>query len=241
MDKEFVFEENDAEGLHTLEAISKAHRFNRWMYEQVAPFMQGRILEIGSGIGNISAFFKESGSDITLSDIRSLYCETLRNRFTGSVVEQLDLVHPDFHNRYRHLIGAFDSAFALNVIEHINDDGLAMRNLSSLLKPGGLVLILVPAGPALYNQIDRGLAHFRRYTVKSLRQLMLQSGFTPQRSWMFNALGIPAWITGGWVLRNREIGGGQMNAYEKLVPLARLIDKCTFHRLGLSVIVVASR
>ncbi|MBK7965037.1 MAG: hypothetical protein IPK10_06940 [Bacteroidetes bacterium] len=77
----FHFKEHDAEGLHTLEAISQAHHFNAWMFEQVQPYMNGHILEIGSGIGNISQYFIDSKSDIVMSDVREEYCSALRQKF----------------------------------------------------------------------------------------------------------------------------------------------------------------
>lgn len=237
----FKFKEVDTEGLHTLEAVSEAIQFNRWMFEQVRPFMKGKILEVGSGIGNISAFFTEQKTDITLSDIRENYCLALKKQFPQQPVLQMDLVDPDFQTKYAALSSSFDGIFALNVVEHIENDVLALENMRFLLKPGGKVLILVPAWPLLYNKIDQGLYHFRRYTTTSLSSAMTRAGYTIEKTWMFNALGIPAWITGGLLFREKELKKGQMNAYDKLVPLARVLDTITFHRLGLSVITVGKK
>ena len=136
---------------------------------------------------------------------------------------------------------SFDGIFALNVLEHIDDHLTALKNINFLLKPGGKVLILVPAGPILYNKLDKGLFHFRRYTRSSLRQSISNAGFTIRKTWSFNALGIPAWITGGLLFREKEIKKGQMNAYDKLVPIARLLDQLSFRRIGLSVICVGEK
>lgn len=239
--EDFTFKEHDEEGLHTLEAIQDARNFNGWMYEEVVPYLSGNILEVGSGIGNISSFFIERKSEITLSDIRENYCSSLRQKFPGKNVLKLDLVHPDFRSVYQSYLGKFDSVFALNVIEHIEDDVLALKNIFHLLKPGGKVLILVPAGPILYNKLDKGLFHFRRYTRSSLRQSISDAGFTIRKTWSFNALGIPAWITGGLLFREKEIKKGQMNTYDKLVPIARLLDQLTFRKIGLSVICVGEK
>jgi len=232
----FQFSEDDPEGLHTLEAISSADRFNRWMYDQVRPHLKGKILEVGSGIGNISSFFLQESADITLSDVRSTYCEALRNRFSGTDVLHMDLVDPAFREIFAAREASFDTAFALNVIEHIEDDVTALANMRFLLRPGGQVLILVPAGMLLYNQLDRGLGHYRRYSSKLLTQRLQQAGFTVNRVWNFNALGIPAWMAGGLFNRQQEIGRGQMNVYDHLVPIARYLDVLTLRRLGLSLI-----
>lgn len=237
----FKFKEVDTEGLHTLEAVSEAIQFNRWMFEQVRPFMKGKILEVGSGIGNISAFFTEQKADITLSDIRENYCLALKKQFPQQSVLQMDLVDPDFLTKYAALSSSFDGIFALNVVEHIENDVLALENMRFLLKPGGKVLILVPAWPLLYNKIDQGLYHFRRYTSASINSAMTRADYNIEKTWMFNALGIPAWITGGLLFREKELKKGQMNAYDKLVPLARVLDAITFHRLGLSVITVGKK
>ena len=237
----FTFKEKDEEGLHTLEAISQAHHFNTWMFEQVQPFMNGRILEIGSGIGNISQYFIDAKSNIVLSDIREEYCNALRQKFPKNQVLILDLVHPDFENVYSHLLGSFDACFAMNVVEHIEDDHLAMKNLVSLLKSGGKVLILVPAGPSLYNDIDKGLFHFRRYTPSMMNQLFLSAPLSMEKKWMFNALGIPAWFLGGKIMKKKEVEGDQMNLYNKLIPIARFLDWITFRKIGLSIIALATK
>lgn len=233
---DFSFKEHDAEGLHTLEAVSEAGQFNRWMYEQVRPYVHGKILEVGSGIGNISSFFIRGQADITLSDVRAEYCLALQTAFPSQTVLQMNLVDHDFTEKYAALSSTFNGVFALNVIEHIDDHLTALKNIRFLLKPGGTVLILVPAGPSLYNKIDKGLYHYRRYTRRSLPALLQSAGFRVEHTWMFNALGIPAWITGGLLFREKELKKGQMNAYDKLVPLARMLDKLTFRRVGLSVI-----
>ena len=234
----FSFHEDDREGLLTLEAISRAVQFNRWMFDQVSPFLNGDILEVGSGIGNISAFFLEQNARITLSDIRSHYCDALKQRFQNDVttVLTLDLVHPDFKSQYKSLDASFDAAFALNVIEHIENDSLAVENLNWLLKPGGKMVILVPAGQSLYNKLDKQLEHYRRYSKKSLNALLIDAGFAVEKTKYFNALGIPAWWFSGSILQNKIIKEGQMDFYEKLVPLAKLTDQLLFNKTGLSVI-----
>lgn len=238
---EFTFKEHDEEGLHTLEAIQDARNFNGWMFREVEKYLQGDILEVGSGIGNISRFFIEDGRAITLSDVRDEYCEKLRLGYPKQPILSLDLVHSDFINAYQSSIGQFDSVFALNVVEHIEDDLLALQNIYRLLKPGGKVLILVPAGPLLYNKLDKGLFHYRRYTRSSLQKCIHAAGFNISKTWSFNVLGIPAWITGGLLFREKEIKKGQMNAYDKLVPIARFLDQVTFRKIGLSVICVGEK
>jgi len=236
---EFVYKEVDKEGWETLDAIAGADKFNRWMYETIRPFCKGKILEIGSGIGNISQFFIDEKADITLSDIRPVYCDVLRRKLPAATqVIELDLTHPLFDSIYADHISAYDAVFALNVVEHIKEHDVAIRNCYKLLKPGGHLVILVPAYQALYNRFDKELEHFRRYTKKMLNGLLSGGGFHVIHSQYFNLMGIPGWYVSGKLQKNKTIPKGQMSLYNKLVPLFRLADKLVFNQVGLSVISV---
>jgi 2-polyprenyl-3-methyl-5-hydroxy-6-metoxy-1,4-benzoquinol methylase len=237
----FEFKPIDVEGEETLKAIAAADKFNGWMFDTIAPFCKGSVLEVGSGIGNISNFFLENNYDITLSDIRENYCETLQSKFCHfkncKGVINLDLVDPAFDSKYSSLIGSFDTVFALNVVEHIKDDKLAIANCKKLLKTSGHVIILVPAYNTLYCDLDKELEHYRRYTKKTLRNI-ITSSFTLMHEQYFNAMGIAGWIYSGKILKIKVIPTKQMKIYNAFVPLFKLIDALLFHKLGLSVIAV---
>ena len=243
--KECQGKEEDKEGLNTLETISKAEKFNRWTFDTIFPYCSGKILEIGSGIGNISQFFIEANASITLSDIRKNYCNQLKKRFSNSpALEEvllIDLTDPDFENKYQEYEKTFDTVFALNVVEHIEDDSLALKNCHFLLKDGGTLLILVPAYQSLYCRFDKELGHFRRYTKKTLGKIFKLNNFHIKDSRYFNAMGIFGWIFSGKILREKTIPEGQMDLYNKLVPVFRIIDKMFLRSFGLSVIIVGSK
>ncbi|RYF84873.1 MAG: class I SAM-dependent methyltransferase, partial [Chitinophagaceae bacterium] len=178
----FAFKEHDEEGFNTLNSIAQTHRFNQWMYQSIRPYLRGEILEIGSGIGNITQYVADDQLSITASDIRETYCQVLRNRFAANdyikAVKNIDIAHPNFDEVYKSLIGTFDCVFALNALEHIEQHVQAVANCSKLLKPKGRLIILVPAFQMLYNGFDRELQHFRRYTKESLQQVLVSVGFS---------------------------------------------------------------
>lgn len=238
---EFAFPEDDLEGRETLEAIAAANKFNRWMYETTTRNLSGNVIEIGSGIGNISSIFCRDRREIHLSDIRESYVGSLRQRFENEPsvigVSQLDLVDPQFDQRYSHLLHSFDGLFALNVVEHIEDDVQAIANAKKLLKPGGRLVILVPAGQWLYNQFDKSLEHFRRYNTAMLEGLFLKNELTVTQSKYFNVAGIPGWFYSGAILKKKTIPAGQMKLFNALVPLFKIADRCVFNRIGLSIMV----
>jgi SAM-dependent methyltransferase len=82
----------------------------------------------------------------------------------------------------------FDLIVCLDVIEHTPDDGLTLRELRRVCKPGGWLLVTVPAYPALWSAHDEANHHYRRYTRRSLRQAALGSGWQVTRMTSFNSL-----------------------------------------------------
>lgn len=237
---DFHFKEIDTEGQVTLEAIDKADNFNEWMYQTIKPYCKGKVLEIGSGIGNISRYFLRDNFDITFSDIRTSYCDVLLQKFPKSKIIELDLVDPDFDNKFSTLIGTFDTVYALNVVEHIKDDNLAIMNAKKLLKTDGNIIILVPAYQALYNRFDTVLEHYRRYNDTTLNNL-ISKHFTLIHSQYFNFIGIFGWFFSGSVLKKKTIPAGQMSLFNMLVSIFKLADKILFNKAGLSVISVGKK
>jgi SAM-dependent methyltransferase len=73
--------------------------------------------------------------------------------------------------------GSVDGAVLLNVLEHIEHDDLALRQVFRILKPGGITVLEVPAGPALYDIYDKQLMHHRRYALKAFVKLVREAGF----------------------------------------------------------------
>lgn len=230
--------EIDLEGLETLSVIEKANKFNKWMYETIKPYSKGRILEIGCGIGNISEFFINDNFEIVLSDLRDNYIEIVKNKFTNEVIK-IDLVDVDFDTKHKDLIGTFDTVFALNVVEHIKDDHKAIENCKKLLINQGHLIILVPAYKALFNNFDVELEHYRRYTQKSLKQLIKANQLNIIKTFSFNVIGILGWFVSGSILKKKTIPEGQMGLFNTLVPVFKLADILTLKKIGLSVICIS--
>lgn len=224
--------------------ISKAAGLNQWMFESIRPYVKGRILEVGSGIGNISAIFVRRKIPLFLSDFKEEYCRVLKKNFDGQPevggIFQIDLADKDFDVNCAGLLGTFDTVFALNVVEHIKDDSLAVKNCYKLLAPGGHLILLMPAYRALYNRFDEELGHCRRYARSTINRL-LSNDFEVLKIWYFNLAGIFGWWFFGSVLRRKIISKRQMDIYEKLILLFRFADWLTLRRVGLSVIGVGRK
>jgi SAM-dependent methyltransferase len=232
-------------GTENLEVISDAEKFNQWMYQTIKPHCFGNVLEIGSGIGNMSKFFLNDHFEISLSDLSNEYFKILEAKFSNYTnlkgLFSLDFAEKELEQKYPHLIGQFDTVFALNVLEHVADHEQAIRNCDLLLKPGGKLVILVPAFQSLFNKFDVALEHQRRYTPKSLKKVMSLTGFSIKHTQYYNVIGILGWFVSGKLMRNNTIPGGQMHFYDQLVPVWKIVDWFLKPLLGLSVICVAQK
>lgn len=232
----------DIFGYSTLSSISGADRFNRWMYDTIKPYCTGKILEIGGGIGNISQCFLNDGQELMISELQPEYCEIIRKRLGNDRnlkgVIAMDIVDPEFDPKYASLFGNFDSVFALNVVEHIENDRQAIANCKKLLKKGGHLVILVPAFQSIFNHFDTALGHFRRYTIHSLKLGFQANELTVVHDQYFNLIGMAGWWVSGSLLRKKIIPEGQMKLYNFFVPVFRIMDKITNKWLGLSVVMV---
>lgn len=235
----------DKVGKKTLDTISAADKFNQWMFQTIQSFTKGDILEIGSGIGNISSCFLQKGFSIMLSDFRTEYCEELQGKFSNHTkllgVRNIDLVDPEFNSKYSDLLNRFDTVFALNVIEHIEDEVQAIANCRKFLKKGGTLIILVPSYQKLYNSFDVELGHFRRYTIPRLEEVFRQNNFKIIHKQYFNFIGTLGWYFNGNILKKKNIPANQMKMYNNLVPIFRIVDKVLLNKLGLSTIVIGEK
>ncbi len=231
---------SDDKGHITLNVIEKADLFNEWMYKTITVYSKGRILEIGSGIGNISKYFIRDNKEIVLSDIDDNYCKILKEKFNKTVLN-IDLVHPDFDKEYLSLLNSFDSIIALNIIEHIEDDNLAVANCKKLLKSGGNLILLVPAYQFLYSSFDIGLNHYRRYSKKSLKNIVSKNDLKIKKLFHFNVIGILGWVFYGKLLRKKVIPEKKMKLFNFFTPVLKFVDIITLNKIGLSVVCVSEK
>jgi glycosyltransferase involved in cell wall biosynthesis len=226
-------------GYQTLLRLGRAERYNRWMAEQIAPFLGQRILEIGSGIGNLTRHLV-GRERVVATELNPRYLRILANTFehhTGVEVRSLDLA--DFDPRAL-TEGRLDTAVCLNVLEHIEDDRQALRRLAATLAPGGRLILLVPAHQWLFGATDRAIHHYRRYEAADLRARMEEAGFRVERVSFFNRLGVLGWYLNSVLFQRKTVPGLQLRIQNLLVPLLRA-EQALPLPFGLSLIAIGRR
>ena len=142
--------------------MTLARNYFAWQGKLVAREVGQRVVEVGCGLGNFTAMLLDRELVVAV-DSDPACIERLKQRYPGRENLQAftaDAGGPAFSDlaRFRP-----DSCVCLNVLEHIADDRSALEAMASILAPGGVIVLLLPAFQALYGPIDRHLGHYRRY------------------------------------------------------------------------------
>lgn len=131
----------------------------------------GSLLEVGPGAGTLLAEFAAGGFACEALEL-SNEARELASRVIASTGQPVRL-HAKPDPAWR---GRFDYVFAFDVLEHIQEDASALAQWVSWLKPGGRLLLSVPAHMALWTAGDEWAGHFRRYEQAELKRLLHDSG-----------------------------------------------------------------
>lgn len=228
----------DDPGYLTLRRMQALQRYNAWVAELIEPFLGDNVLEVGAGIGNMTWMIARRHA-VTATDLDDRYLDRLRRMFVADSrvrVGRFDLGRDPGED----LGGPFDSVVCLNVLEHIEDDVAALRRIHSQLRPGGRVVLVVPAIQAIYGELDRAIHHFRRYERESIEECLRAAGFEIDHLSSFNALGIPGWYLNGRILGRKSVPGVQARLNSMLVPLLRMERRLGLP-WGLSLLAVGRR
>jgi glycosyltransferase involved in cell wall biosynthesis len=211
-------------GFYTLTATARADAYNRWIYDKIKPFVGKRLLEAGAGIGNMTKHFL-AAERLVLGDYEPLYVSRLKLRYghlASTRVEHLDLTQDDDFETFED--ENLDTIFCSNVIEHIEDDLAVLKRFHKTLTSGGHAIIVVPACPSIYTDIDAKLGHYRRYTEEHLTTVMEEAGFDVVHTDQFNRLGTIAWAFSGNVLRRKQLSPSQMIWFDRILPIAKGLE-----------------
>lgn len=198
----------DKVGKYTLEIMSRAGWYNNWIYEFIAPYIKGSILEIGAGIGNFTPLLTQKGQ-VTAIDLNRSYIASLKNKLDGKT--KFGFGNIESGEFFFKKGSRFDTLICLNVLEHIRNDEKALNFMYSLLKPRGKLILLVPAHKSLSSNFDKNLGHYRRYDKSSLEKLLHKIGFRSVSIRYFNWLASIGWfafltLTGWEKIPGREVG-----------------------------------
>jgi SAM-dependent methyltransferase len=179
---------------------------------------RARILDAGCGSGRNMLELNRHGT-VTGVELSPTSSALARKRDAGEVLTCSVLEMPFAEN-------SFDLAVSLDVIEHLDDDLEALRELRRVVAPGGALLVTVPAYQWLWSGHDEINHHRRRYTRRSLHDVAERAGWRQVRTTYFNSLLLPIAI----ILRvlervNRKTTESSLDLWVPPDPLNWLLER----------------
>jgi SAM-dependent methyltransferase len=214
---------------HDLEAMAGASAYNDWIVDRARPWLRGRVLDLGAGIGTHTAQLLELADQLVAVEPEREFAAILRERVPAITVVEGDAGDVE---------GPFDAIACFNVLEHIADDVGTLRRLRELLAPGGALLLLVPAHPTLYGTVDRAFGHERRYGKRELRAKLTAAGLVPEVLRHVNPVATAGWLLQAKIRRRPRMSYRGLDLYDRLVPLLRALEPLPIP-FGLSLWAVA--
>lgn len=217
-----------------LELFGQALNWKKYMTSFINPHIQGRVLEVGAGLGTMTRWMNNSAhQEWILLEPDKIMADALNNKpdagfngtkFTvinGTIADATDL---------------FDTIIYIDVLEHIEDDKTEIAKAAALLKPGGKIIILSPAFNFLFSPFDAAVGHFRRYSQKSLQHIC---GFEllKQDLRYLDTAGFFSSLLNKLLLRQKYPSVKQIAFWDKfLIPVSMLLDRLFMYSFGKSIL-----
>lgn len=218
-------------------ALSEARNYRAAIAKLFSPYLNGDVLEIGAGIGqmlaDVAAICKPRSISAVEPDPHFIE-ELHRNLPQAQVWHGLEEDLP--------LDKFFDAILAVNVLEHIEQDTVELTKWRKRLAPRqGHLCLLVPAGPEIYSLMDSDFGHFRRYTRSEITQKLSTAGFTEIKVNYFNMVGYFAWLLNFKILNSRYFNASAVRLFDRFIfPASQRIENAIRWRpFGQSLVAVA--
>ena len=221
-------------GVDNLEVMAEAVKYNSYLLGLIraAAPAHGTILDFGAGSGTFALPVAALGRRVICIEPDDHLRQVLASKGMRTHASLAELV-----------AAQYDYAYSLNVLEHIEDDGQALRELHRVLKPGAPLLLYVPAFACLYTSMDAKVGHRRRYRRATLMRLSTQAGFAVQRAEYVDCLGFFATLLFKLVGNSRgDINRSAIKWYDRIVfPVSCGLDHLFGRIFGKNLLVIAVR
>ena len=220
-----------------------ADNYNNWIINKFNPYIGSSLLEIGTGQGNFKKYLSHRVKQYVSIDIDEKVIKRAKERDSGGNYIVADAASNDFSSKLKEF--SFDTVMCVNVLEHIPDHKKAIANMLQVLRPGGHLLLFVPAFQALYNDMDKLAGHCRRYRKGDINELVAGLNVDIIMNEYFNSIGGLGW----WVNKlrtHKDLDSKNINKqviiFEKyIVPVSKFINPFSKKIFGQSLLAVLKK
>ena len=224
----------------SLENLKGVDNYYDWIVDLIEPFLGDRVLEIGAGVGTVSARIGMGGrSVVAVEPDPRAFAEldmwaqgnSRHSAIAGTLSEATTSITPDF-----------SSAVMVNVLEHIDNEVAELSLIRDHLRPGGHIAIWVPAHEVLFARFDESVGHYRRYNKRRLAALADMAGLEVVQLRYVNPVGALGWLATATALRITPTESSLASAFDKyVVPVTRKAERRWEPAFGQSVLMIARK
>jgi SAM-dependent methyltransferase len=213
-----------------LELFAKATNWKSYVGAALAPYVRGRVLDVGAGIGgNIRALTNPKVTEWVALEPDARLAATIQDPIATVMHGTLATV-PQWER--------FDTILYMDVLEHIADDRGEIARATRLLAPAGCLIVLAPAHQFLFSPFDSAVGHYRRYGLKQLLALK-PVNFRTEICRLLDSVGFFASLANRALLRQSTPTERQIAIWDRLmVRASRIVDPIAGYRVGKSALMV---
>lgn len=224
-----------------LELFRGASNWKAYFHNLLGPYLSGDVLEVGAGLGATTRVLCDGlqASWFALEPDPALAAQVDAEHRERPFAAPFELLTGTVESLSRER--SFDTVLYVDVLEHIEDDRAELSVASRHLRPGGRLIVLAPACTLLYSAFDAHIGHFRRYSKRTLAQVV-PSQLEEEACLYVDSVGMLASVANRLLLRASLPTKRQVAFWDRtLVPLSRKIDPILRFRLGKTVVGVWRR
>ena len=221
-----------------LEIFREAICWKKYFSRMLRPFIRGRVLEVGAGIGGTTSILcNETVEEWICLEPDPELATTLQQLIVaqpqlGKCKVRTNFVRDLEKNQ------KFDAILYVDVLEHIEDDRAELQQAMKHLATDGSLIVLSPAHQWLYSEFDKAIGHYRRYTKTSLLQLT-PPGASVRIARYLDSVGMVASAANRLMLSQSMPKRRQILFWDRcMVPISRLLDPLLTYSVGKSVIAI---
>jgi SAM-dependent methyltransferase len=218
-----------------LELFRDCVQWKTYVGDALAPWLRGRVLEVGAGIGGTTRALCRRGPVVSWTALEpdpELWEELKSHLSDVEIVQPVRATLEGLDPGER-----FDSIVYVDVLEHVEDDAAELHRAAGRLAAGGHLVVVSPAHPFLYTAFDRAIGHHRRYSLRALTALG-PSGLSLVHHRLLDSVGLVASTANRLLLRQAMPTRRQLWIWDRwMVRASRLLDPVLRYRVGKSIMV----
>ncbi len=224
-----------------LESMAEAKNYYQWMTEEFKPFIKGTVVEVGAGVGT----FTEHLADLKPKQLYAFEpTEEMGPKLAQNMKRRKNVVvvQDYLKSQLKQLKGKADVVIYINVLEHVERDDEELKTVFEVLKPGGSLLIYVPALQGLYGSFDEQVGHYRRYSKAEMRAKLEAAGFSVEQLYYSDIYGMLPWFVNFRILKQRRLNQTSIRIYDRFaIPVIKFQEKLFKPPVGKNLWAIAKK